>query len=111
MNTGQTLPGQTNTIEAYLINILKQDPSKILELYREIISEELKASKDEEITNVESRFMTIKQWCNKFSYFSEGGLRWLIFNNKDFEARVVRRVGKKIFLDVQAIDEWISEQH
>jgi hypothetical protein len=57
-----------------------------------------------------SRFMTIKQWVEAFGYIPEGGLRHLIFQNKDFENRVVRRLGRKILLDVAALEEFIAEQ-
>ena len=56
------------------------------------------------------KYMTIKQWVSKFGYFPEGGLRHLIFSNPSFNQRVVKRVGKKVLLDVQALENWIGEQ-
>lgn len=59
---------------------------------------------------INSKYMTIKQWVSTFGYIPEGGLRHLIFTNKDFEHRVVKRIGRKIILDIQALEDWINEQ-
>lgn len=60
--------------------------------------------------DVRSKYMTIKQWVSSFGFIPEGGLRHLIFTNKDFERRVVKRLGRKIILDVEALNSWVSEQ-
>lgn len=57
-----------------------------------------------------SKFMTVRQWVETFGYIPEGGLRHLIFHNKDFEKRVVKRLGRKILLDVEALEEFVTEQ-
>lgn len=59
---------------------------------------------------INSKYMTIKQWVTTFGYIPEGGLRHLIFHNKNFEHRVVKRIGRKILLDIQALEEWVGEQ-
>lgn len=59
---------------------------------------------------VRTKYMTIKQWASTFGFIPEGGLRHLIFTNKDFERRVVKRLGRKIILDVEALEVWVSEQ-
>ena len=57
-----------------------------------------------------SKFMTVKQWAETFGYIPEGGLRHLIFHNKDFEKRVVKRLGRKVILDVAALEAFVAEQ-
>jgi hypothetical protein len=61
-------------------------------------------------STAEARYMTVKQWVSTFGFIPEGGLRHLIFTNKDFERRVVKRLGRKIILDVQELNLWLSEQ-
>lgn len=56
------------------------------------------------------KYMSIKQWVSTFGYIPEGGIRHLIFSNPVFSSRVVKKLGKKILLDTQAMEEWISEQ-
>ncbi len=58
----------------------------------------------------EAKYMTVKKWVSTFGYIPEGGVRHLIFSNKDFEKRVVKRIGRKILLDVHAMEDWISGQ-
>lgn len=62
------------------------------------------------MTEIMPKYMTVKQWVSTFGYIPEGGIRHLIFTNSDFEKRVVKRVGKKVLLDVKALDYWVSEQ-
>lgn len=54
--------------------------------------------------------MTVKQWVSVYGCIPEGGIRYLIFKNKDFEKKVVKRLGRKVLLDVQALETWIAEQ-
>ena len=58
----------------------------------------------------QQKFMTIKQWVETYKCIPEGGIRHLIFSNPSFSSRVVKKLGKKILLDTQALEEWISEQ-
>jgi len=58
------------------------------------------------------RFLTIKQTAQKYRIFPEGGIRHLIFMNKDnFRDKVVIKIGKKIVLDTEALLKWITEHH
>lgn len=57
-----------------------------------------------------SKYMTVKQWVETYGYIPEGGLRHLIFHNKDFEKKVVRRLGRKVILDVEALEAYVNEQ-
>lgn len=59
---------------------------------------------------INSKYMTIKQWVSTFGYIPEGGLRHLIFTNKDFENKVVKRIGRKILLDIEALETWVAGQ-
>lgn len=56
------------------------------------------------------KYMTVKQWTSTFGYFSEAGLRHLIFSNQSFNQTVVKRVGRKLLLDIQALENWIAKQ-
>ena len=85
-----------------LENIFKQDPLKALEICKEWIHQS---------KNRYPKYMSFKQWASTFGYIPEGGIRHLIFSNPNFNNRVVKRVGKKILLDVQALELWISEQN
>lgn len=58
---------------------------------------------------VTPKFMTVKQWVETYGYIPEGGLRHLIFHNKDFEKRVVKRLGRKVILDVEALEAFVAE--
>ena len=60
--------------------------------------------------NVPTRYLTIKQWVQNYQAIPEGGIRHLIFTNKDFCSRVVKKVGRKILLDEQAFLSFINEQ-
>jgi hypothetical protein len=43
--------------------------------------------------------------------FTESSIRWLIFNEKQNGfARCVRRLGKKVLLDLDQFELWIDEQ-
>ncbi len=43
--------------------------------------------------------------------FSESAIRWLIFNeNKNGFKRCVRRIGKKVLIDLEQFELWINEQ-
>lgn len=58
-----------------------------------------------------NRFLTVKQFPSYYEAFSESALRWLIFNEKNNNFhRCIRRVGRKILIDVVEFENWISEQ-
>lgn len=60
--------------------------------------------------NSPTRFLTIRQWVETYQGIPEGGIRHLIFTNKDFCSRVVKKVGRKILLDEQAFLAFINDQ-
>ncbi len=58
----------------------------------------------------QKNFLTIKQWLEKYRTIPEGGIRHLIFTNKDnFNARVVKKLGRKVLLDEQAFLSYIDD--
>lgn len=58
---------------------------------------------------MEKRYLSVKDWVKKYGYFPVGGIRHLIFTNKEFERHVVKRVGRRILLDVTAFETWIDK--
>ena len=54
--------------------------------------------------------MTIDQWVKSGGCIPKGGISHLIHTNKEFEKIVVRRIGRKILLDIIALENWISNQ-
>jgi hypothetical protein len=55
-------------------------------------------------------FLTMKQWLEKYQSIPEGGIRHLIFTNRNnFNARVVKKLGRKILLDEEAFLDFINE--
>jgi hypothetical protein len=55
-------------------------------------------------------FLTMKQWLQKYQAIPEGGIRHLIFTDKDnFNSRVVKKLGRKILLDEEAFLDFINE--
>ena len=55
------------------------------------------------------RLLTVKQCVEYGIYPNEGGLRSLIFNaDKTGFSTVVRRIGKRCFIDVKAFHDWVK---
>ncbi|HAT8370926.1 TPA: DNA-binding protein [Legionella pneumophila subsp. pneumophila] len=43
--------------------------------------------------------------------FTESSIRWLIFNeHQNGFSRCIRRIGKKVLLDLDQFESWIDEQ-
>lgn len=60
--------------------------------------------------HLSKNFLTLKQWLEKYKAIPEGGIRHLIFTNKnDFNQKVVKKLGRKILLDEQAFLEFIDQ--
>jgi len=56
------------------------------------------------------RFETIKSYCKRRSFPTESSIRWWIFYNRlGFADKCIKRCGKKILIDVPAVDCWICE--
>lgn len=57
------------------------------------------------------RFATVRQAAELYPAFTQASIRWLIFNEKQNGFNVcVRRVGRKVLLDLDQFDSWIDEQ-
>ena len=54
------------------------------------------------------KYLTVKRFAAEYNFITEGGLRHLIFSNAIFNDKCVKRVGKKILLDVEAVFEFIA---
>lgn len=62
------------------------------------------------INQHQKNFLTLKQWLEKYPAIPEGGIRHLIFTNKDnFNGLVVKKLGRKILLDEHAFLSYIDE--
>jgi hypothetical protein len=44
------------------------------------------------------------------AFRSEASLRWLIFSNPEFNRACVRRVGRRVLLDLDAFETWLDQQ-
>lgn len=57
-------------------------------------------------------FLTVRQFSQKHPAFPEGGLRYNIFHaEKNGFAKCIRRIGRKVILDEQAVFRWVDEQN
>lgn len=68
--------------------------------------------------------LTVKQFAKKHEAFSEGSLRFLIFNSKErknsagdkisgngmIEAGVIARLGRRVLIDEARFFKWIDQQ-
>ena len=55
------------------------------------------------------RYCTVKQFAGK-GFITESGLRHLIFHaDTNGFNKVIKRIGRKILIDVNAFDAWIEE--
>lgn len=59
----------------------------------------------------ESQFLTIPGTSKKYPAFSEGGLRWLLFNREQngFN-RCVVRIGRRVLIDECELVAWLRSQ-
>jgi len=56
------------------------------------------------------RLLTVKQAVQEKVYPNEGGLRAIIFNaEKNGFNKVIRRINRKVFIDVAKFYEWVEE--
>lgn len=68
-------------------------------------------NKKEESKNDQKILLTISQFVKKHSSFSHAQIRNYIFNNiKNFNEKVTRRVGKRIFIDEDLFFKWMGDE-
>jgi hypothetical protein len=58
------------------------------------------------------RFASVRETVATYpkAFTSEASLRWQIFSNKAFSQAVVRHVGRKVLLDLDAFERWLDSQ-
>ena len=55
---------------------------------------------------------TVTQFCQHHPAFTQGGLRWLLFNREtNGLKKAVVRVGRKLLIDENAFFAWLDEQN
>lgn len=61
-------------------------------------------------TNTSSPYLTVKQTAGKHPAFSEGALRWAIFNRRvnRFDSCLIR-IGRRLLIDEQHFLEWVAQ--
>lgn len=64
------------------------------------------------INNHLNKFCTVRQLANYYPAFTEGSIRWLIFNemSNGFN-QCIRRLGRKILIDLDQFELWIGQQN
>jgi hypothetical protein len=57
------------------------------------------------------KFLTVKQYAERYPYPSESALRWMLFHSSTngLESAVIR-VGRRIILDLDALNAWLRSQ-
>jgi hypothetical protein len=57
-------------------------------------------------------YLTVRQFSEKHPAFTQGVLRYIIFNEKTngFD-RCIKRLGRKILLEEAAVFKWLNEQN
>lgn len=57
-----------------------------------------------------TRLLTVRQVWETYPAFSEGSLRWLLFHRKtNGMAVAVRKIGKRLLIDEEALLRWVDE--
>lgn len=57
------------------------------------------------------RIATVRQTANAYPSFSQSSLRWLIFNgDSNGFSSCLRRVGRKVLIDLDSFESWIDSQ-
>ncbi|NNM43055.1 MAG: hypothetical protein HKM07_01765 [Chlamydiae bacterium] len=59
----------------------------------------------------QSKFLTIREFLHDRSWPTISSIRYYIFFNKyGFADKCVRRIGRKVLIDLLAFDQWLQEQ-
>ena len=52
----------------------------------------------------------VSKWNEYYKYPTVGAIRQLIFYNTDnFETKVVRKIGKRLYIKVSEFNEWVEK--
>jgi hypothetical protein len=56
--------------------------------------------------------LTVKQFCQQHPAFTQGSMRWLLFNRQTNGLEpAVLKVGRRVLIDVDAFFRWLDEQN
>ena len=62
-------------------------------------------------SNTSPQYLTIKQLTTRFPAFSEGALRWIVFQANEnglTDSRALLRIGRKLVIDVDRFVVWLE---
>ena len=63
----------------------------------------------EKKTNKTTVLIPLSKWNDHFEYPTTAALRQLVFyNTNDFANKVIRKIGKRIYIKVSAFFEWVE---
>jgi hypothetical protein len=56
--------------------------------------------------------LTVKQFCQQHPAFTQGGIRWLLFNREEngLDGAVVK-VGRRVLIDVDQFFVWVAQNN
>lgn len=57
---------------------------------------------------MENEYVTVRELSQRYPVFSEGSLRWMIFKNQNEFRKNCKKIGRKIFVDLNAFKQWIE---
>ncbi|MBS3955044.1 MAG: hypothetical protein KGZ88_18985 [Methylomicrobium sp.] len=66
------------------------------------------------MSEIQSRYATVRQFAQEQSVFTEGSLRMLIFDERKNGLKkhgVITRVGRKILIDKAKFSEWVASKN
>ena len=59
--------------------------------------------------NMQLDLIPLSKWNDHFEYPTTAALRQLVFyNTNDFTNKVIRKIGKRIYIKVSAFFEWVE---
>ena len=62
--------------------------------------------------NEHPKYLTVPQFCKAHQWATLGGIRHLIFHERSNGfSKCVRRIGKRVLLNEEAVFAWIEEQN
>ena len=57
----------------------------------------------------QTTYMTLRQFTDKHTFVTLEGLRWHVYNNKEFNKACVRRLGRKVLLNEVKVLDFIEK--
>ena len=60
--------------------------------------------------NIKTDFIPVSKWNDYYEYPTVNAIRQLIFYNTDnFESKVIRKIGKRLYIKISEFNEWIEK--